>query len=290
MGEVANRRRVTRTEAPLSTLTGAWADHATSTLSPPGSSLRRLRKWLLRLGAFKSSLCLAFLAAGASLVIAMSMNMVFRPPPSLVWFTLTLSVGIPLIVAPLPGWYVVRLMFEAEDARRAAERMAVTDPLTLAYNRRHFFHVGERELQRSHATDGLLSVLLLDVDNFKAVNDQHGHAVGDLVLKQVALACASGVRDYDLLARFGGEEFVALLPATGLPEAAGVAERLRCAVESLAIAGEGGVFIRPTVSIGVASVTLSARSLDSLLASADRAMYVAKRSGRNRVITGTTLA
>ena len=282
-----NRRRVTRIDAPLSTLSGAWADEPNAALGAPASSLRRMRKWLLRLGAFKSALCLALFAAGASLAIALAMNLVFKPPHSLVWFTLTLSVGIPLIVAPLPGWYVVRLMFEAEDARRAAERMAVTDPLTLAYNRRHFFHVGERELQRSHATDGLLSVLLLDVDNFKTVNDQHGHAVGDRVLKQVALACANGVRDNDLLARFGGEEFVALLPATGLLEAAGVAERLRCAVESLAIAGEGDAVIRPTVSIGVASVTLSASSLDSLLASADRAMYMAKRSGRNRVISGT---
>ena len=282
-----NRRRAARTDAPLSTLSGALTDDATTARGVPASSLRRVRKWLLRLGAFKSALCLALFAAGASLAIAMAMNVVFQPPPSLVWFTLTLSVGIPLIVAPVPGWYVVRLMFEAEGARRTAERMAVTDPLTLAFNRRHFFHVGERELQRSHATGGLLSVLLLDVDNFKSVNDQHGHAIGDRVLKQVALACASGVRDNDLLARVVGEEFVALLPATSLLEAASVAERLRCAVESLAIAGEGGAMIRPTVSIGVASVTLSASSLDSLLASADRAMYMDKRSGRNRVISGT---
>lgn len=283
------RRRASRGAAPASTLPGLAPARAGGALDEQAAEalrMRRVRSLVYRLGAVRFTALITLFAVGASLAITLIVDALFPPPPQMVAFTLGLTVLIPLLVAPVVAWFIVRLMFEAEHARRVAERLAVTDPLTRAFNRRHFFEVGERTLAQAHGQREALSVLLLDIDNFKAVNDRHGHAVGDRVLTQVAQACTDEMREHDLLARFGGEEFAVLLPATGLVEAASVAERLRLAVELLAVTGADDAAVRPTVSIGVATSRLGhAPTLDALLATADQAMYAAKRGGRNRVIT-----
>ena len=191
-------------------------------------------------------------------------------------------------------WLAMRLLVEAEEARRTAESMAVTDALTVAFNRRHFFIAGERRFAHARRLHEPASVLLLDVDDFKAVNDLHGHALGDRVLIAVGQACMARMRESDLLARYGGEEFVALLPATTRTHALQVAERIRAAVAGLQFSTDAGGSVRPTVSVGVAMLTTESSTepsiFDGLLAQADSAMYRAKCGGKNRVDTGTGLA
>jgi diguanylate cyclase (GGDEF)-like protein len=157
------------------------------------------------------------------------------------------------------------------------QQMAVTDGLTQLANRRSFDRSLERELQRAMRTDGRLSVVLLDIDHFKALNDTHGHLVGDTVLREVANALAECGREYDTIARYGGEEFAAVLPGCSAALAVQVAERLRRAVE------EAATDVSVTASCGVATYPYDGADIDSLLGAADRALYSAKRAGRNRV-------
>ncbi|HSI57717.1 MAG TPA: GGDEF domain-containing protein [Ideonella sp.] len=285
-------RRVPREDRAASTLrpsTPGAADEQALPARPP-AALRHLRRLVLRLGAVKSTLLVALVTSSSSLCITLLANALLPQPPGTIGFSLALSVGIPLTVAPPIAWFIVLVVLEAEAARRTAERLAMTDPLTGAYNRRHFFHVGEQALARALGEQHALSVLLLDIDHFKSVNDQHGHAFGDQVLNEVAAACQASLRKGDMLARFGGEEFVVLLPATGPAEAARLAERLRGTIAQLAIPAAGSAPIRPTVSIGVATTPLATTSLDKLLVKADQAMYLAKHGGRNRVVSHAGLA
>ncbi len=165
-----------------------------------------------------------------------------------------------------------------------AIELAVIDPLTGLYNRRYLM----RHLRSMMDQDPPphLSLMLIDVDFFKAVNDAHGHAAGDRALRVVAETLRSNIRAFDTLARYGGEEFVVIMPGAGQEQASQAAERLRDAVAGMPTplvepAGSGA--LRLTVSIGVAVSGLDADSADGLLAAADGALYAAKRSGRNRV-------
>ena len=166
------------------------------------------------------------------------------------------------------------------------EAQAHTDPLTGLSNRRHFFEVADAELARSRRYGTPLSLLMLDIDRFKEVNDLHGHRAGDRVLQQLARTCLEVLRNVDVAGRVGGEEFAVLLPETELAGAMEVAERLREAVEKSAVDREEGRALRITVSVGVA--ILEAHSnLDTLLSQADTALYDAKHQGRNRVCAFT---
>ena len=267
-----------------SSLDAPWSRHQIAHIHTHfGASLRSL---LVRLGLWQICLGVTALGIFASSSIALGVNILTHRPSQNFMLSMLMSAGIPALISPPITWLVMRLLLETDAARRIAERMAVTDPLTGTFNRRHFFVVGERRFTHSKRRRQELSVLLLDVDDFKAVNDQHGHAVGDRVLIDVAQACMECMRESDLLARYGGEEFVALLPATDQAHALQVAERMRIRVASLRVVGDSGAPIRLTVSIGVAMLGVASASFDDLLAQADVAMYSAKRSGKNRVAAG----
>lgn len=171
------------------------------------------------------------------------------------------------------------------DARLNAEirRLAVVDELTGLANRRQLVVIGRRELQRAKRYDRPLSVLMIDVDHFKRVNDRYGHPVGDVVLKVLAERCSGAVRDIDLVTRYGGEEFVVLLPECDLAAVHVAAERLRSAVGETPIESPAGA-LEVTVSIGAAVSSPDTVSLDELIESADEALYLAKEAGRNRVV------
>lgn len=162
--------------------------------------------------------------------------------------------------------------------------MAETDSLTGLYNRRKFEQRLREEIQRSQRSRQPLALLVLDIDHFKKVNDTYGHSAGDAVLRALALTFRREIRDVDMVARMGGEEFVFLLPDTDAALAQRVAERIRAALMVQTIAAPDDVRIRITVSIGVACYPLHANSADSLIANADRAVYAAKQEGRNRVL------
>lgn len=165
------------------------------------------------------------------------------------------------------------------------ERQARTDFLTGANNRRHFLELAEAEINRAARYGSALTVLMIDVDFFKDVNDNYGHAAGDLVLCRLTDICRAGLRETDPIGRLGGEEFAVLLPETDLDGGYDVAERLRTKIAATSVAQPEGPALHFTVSIGIATFKDQNASLDALLRAADDALYVAKRGGRNRVCT-----
>ena len=170
------------------------------------------------------------------------------------------------------------------------EQLAVTDELTGLFNRRGFFQLGEREFERALRFNRSLAALMFDIDHFKRVNDAHGHPVGDQVLRALADSVRQNTRGIDVAGRYGGEEFVLLLPETPLQEAVQIADRLRQSIADLSvpICPANGDFppvkIHITVSIGVAVALPGIRNLADLLERADHAMYRGKDFGRNRVV------
>ncbi len=162
-------------------------------------------------------------------------------------------------------------------------QLATLDPLTGLYNRRHFLELSGRELQRAVRHRRPLTLLIIDLDHFKAVNDQHGHVAGDRVLERVASVLQSSARSEVLAARIGGEEFAIALPESDLEAGTQFAQNLRAAIEALRIElAEGPHAI--TVSIGVAALQPQMRKIGDLLGAADQALYRAKEGGRNRVV------
>ena len=158
--------------------------------------------------------------------------------------------------------------------------MAATDPLTGIANRRRLMERGEDEIARVQRFGQPLSMVMLDLDHFKAINDSHGHAAGDQVLRETAQACAAALRDIDMVARAGGEEFAILLPQTPLARGIEVAERLRQAIARIEVR-TSDTKITFTASLGVAEFMPEDASIDRLMARADRALYRSKAGGRN---------
>jgi diguanylate cyclase (GGDEF)-like protein len=194
-----------------------------------------------------------------------------------------------------------------QQAFQDLQELATTDPLTGLGNRRRFFDLAEMTLRRVERYGGVFGIILLDLDHFKAVNDTYGHATGDEVLKALGKLIPDLMRQSDCCCRFGGEEFVILLPETGLHETLMVAERLRQAVEHLEIpvlgqtthsaaqssvaqspvaqspVAQSPAIVRPTMSAGVAIYRRTDMEVDDVVNRADTALYVAKAHGRNRV-------
>lgn len=190
-----------------------------------------------------------------------------------------LAVVIPLIAAPTTGFFTVRTRLRLEAMQQELERLSSTDDLTGLYNRRFFLEHVQRQLGSPYRTEDCL--LLLDIDNFKRINDTYGHEVGDKALRLCARTIGQTVRDIDVLARFGGEEFVVLLPDTPLEQASAIAERVRQRVADTPLELTGRR-VTMTLSIGCSSSTRASDMAD-LIRSADRALYAAKARGRNRV-------
>ena len=170
-----------------------------------------------------------------------------------------------------------------EKNEAALRELATRDGLTGLYNHHTFYVLLGDELARAQRFNRPLSLLLLDIDHFKRVNDTHGHQAGDAVLKRLSELLGREARAIDRVCRYGGEEFTVILPETDLEAAALIAERLRASVEAQPFDVEAGAPLRITVSIGVASWPLQGDDADTLVAAADAALYAAKRSGRNRI-------
>lgn len=190
------------------------------------------------------------------------------------WLALTLGAVLVLVLA-------ARLLRQQWRTRRLRS-LATTDPLTGVANRRAIDHAGNAMFATARTGDTALSVLMLDIDRFKQINDVHGHLAGDEVLRRVAAACQGALRGSDRLGRFGGEEFVAVLPGTEAAPAAQVAERLRLAVEAIDL-DDVAAGLRVTVSVGLVTLRADDAGFDALVERADRALYRAKAGGRNRV-------
>jgi diguanylate cyclase (GGDEF)-like protein len=168
-----------------------------------------------------------------------------------------------------------------EQAERLRE-LATIDGMTGLFNRRHFLSLAEIEWNRHRRYGRPLSLLMLDIDRFKSINDRFGHDAGDHVITNIAEMCRLEKRQSDVIARFGGEEFLLLLPETQLPQARQVAERLRRTVQNRDLSTTSKI-IKATVSIGVAEAISSMDTIFDLIKAADEALYTAKNSGRNCV-------
>lgn len=179
---------------------------------------------------------------------------------------------------------------ESRGLQEELERLATTDSLTGLANRRRFLERGEAAFLRSRRYDRPLAVLMVDADHFKAVNDTHGHDVGDKVLRVLADTLRATVRDTDVVGRLGGEEFAVVLTETGGEAAIIAAERVRASVENLAVDVGGEAPLRFTVSLGLVRLDASVESFPAMLRLADQALYMAKAQGRNRVVNDLDLA
>jgi diguanylate cyclase (GGDEF)-like protein len=193
---------------------------------------------------------------------------------SLLWLTNPWLV--PLCLGPLFLIYRSLLVPTLKEQAR-------TDAKTELANMKHWNEVAQSEVERARRFRRPLSVMLADVDLLRDINNRYGHLAGDQMIRRVAEAIRSAVREYDVPARFGGDEFVILMPETTLPEAMTVAERIRRGVEAIQLKVGDGTTAAASVSIGVALLPGHGRSASDLLAAADRAVYQAKALGRNRV-------
>ena len=165
------------------------------------------------------------------------------------------------------------------------EQMATHDTLTNLLNRRALYTSAQTELNRSVRENSPLSLIMLDIDHFKSVNDAYGHPTGDKALCLVAETLLQNKRDYDLVGRWGGEEFLALLPKTSLADTRMIAERFRAGIEAAGLRMPEGRSVKVTVSLGVSSTASGSLDIEELIRQADEALYLAKSAGRNRVCT-----
>ncbi|MCX7920808.1 MAG: GGDEF domain-containing protein [Clostridia bacterium] len=189
-----------------------------------------------------------------------------------------------IVVVLGQSWLLKVFADDLISAEEKQKKMAITDHLTGLYNRRHLFVLAEHCIKGSIQDNKDFSIVLIDVDYFKKINDAYGHIVGDEVLKMVARSLSQNLRDFDVAARYGGEEFILILPHTSVREAEEIAENLRRSIESLPLLVNNRI-ISLTISLGVAALPYGEEiTIDSLIERADTAMYTAKERGRNQVV------
>lgn len=186
------------------------------------------------------------------------------------------------------GYLFLSLVQHLDKAHKNMTRHATLDSLTGTFNRRHFLELVEREWSRAKRYEMSCALLLMDIDHFKQVNDRFGHLCGDQLLREIAEVSIETLRQPDVLARFGGEEFIVFLPHTDPLGALDVAERIRERIEALDFSWRGEP-VPVSASLGVAALHAEHITLDHLISDADEALYVAKSAGRNCVRAGAGL-
>lgn len=278
---------------PPAILVGAWLSGTSFTVgllllvlgvnvAAPLASAKRLKQaYLLSFPAF--ALILLLILSGhfryAPLFAAIPVNADGTPKT----FWLIFEFGV--LIVTLGVLYIALLSVDRWSNREASFKlMSSEDSLTRLANRRTFLDRAEAEFQRALRKENrCLACILLDIDHFKQVNDQYGHPVGDEVLVEVARCLQTGARPYDEIGRYGGEEFILLLPDTSKADALLVAERIRALIEKLAVKVDGQV-LGVTASLGLACYpSANVATLEHLIKAADDALYAAKNTGRNRV-------
>ncbi len=248
------------------------------------SAFARLTTKLLRLPRGRAEAVIVAASVGGSLFLTF-LSLRFLEEAGVTWHVpIAIATIVPLFVATPVSIVLMRLLRDLERARADAYALANTDMLTGAYNRRRWIELAERELQRAAGERRPVTLLMLDVDNFKQVNDLHGHSVGDAVLRMVADTCGRVLRPSDPLARWGGEEFVMLLPGATLEEGEAIGERVRLAIAATPVDASTSA-LHVTVSIGIVGTSdaVSGYDLHRLVHIADCAMYSAKQDGKNLV-------
>jgi diguanylate cyclase (GGDEF)-like protein len=217
-------------------------------------------------------------AGAASLAYLLA---VFAGPDAAPTATTLATVGVNLTAIILLAYVALVIAREQRRARDAAIRLSTIDSLTGLFNRTFFFAAIDREIARSARSGRGFCLLMMDLDELKSINDRFGHFEGDRVLRGVGEVIRDGVRRIDIAARYGGDEFVALLPETDPTGAYVLAEKIRLGVADLVLPGTDA---RTTLSVGVVAYPQDGQTSDELMITADRAMYGSKRQGKNRVM------
>lgn len=247
-----------------------------------GRGYRRYYGWLLRMGLVRSLIVCTSIAITSSVLCTAAVMLLLPDSREYFWYNMIVAVASPLLSAPGLALIAFAMVYKLDETQTALTLAAETDALTGVANRRYFMRQAERAFVDAQAGGPSFAVVMLDIDHFKAINDTHGHGIGDEVLLDVAQACRQALRASDCFARFGGEEFVALLRGTDGADAAATAEILRKTVATLAFENRTPPAV--TVSLGVASYLANSESLHDILNEADRQLYAAKAAGRNRVM------
>jgi diguanylate cyclase (GGDEF)-like protein len=220
---------------------------------------------------------------GLALAASLAYILATAPPGSAPLTSETIAiVGINITALVLLAYVAMVIAREQRRARDAAIRLSTIDPLTGLFNRTFFFAAVEREIARSARSGRGFCLLMMDLDELKQINDRHGHFFGDRVLRGVGEVIRMGGRRIDTAARYGGDEFVVLLPETDPTGAYVLAEKIRSGVADLRV-DIAGTSIKPSVSVGVVSYPDDGRTSDELMITADASMYRSKRAGKNRV-------
>lgn len=244
-----------------------------------GADNERMRV-LLRIGPRRSITLMTVLTMVLAILCRWILGFFEDGPVS--FHSYLITVGVVVIVTPLCTYFFLTLLYQLEESRILARQLSQTDDLTQLFNRRYFMEEARHELQLAEVNGRVFSVVLLDIDHFKSINDTKGHLAGDAALRQLGLMLMSNCRKEQIIARFGGEEIVVLLPNTPLRTASLVAERLRKAIANLTITTPEENF-SITASAGVA-VWHPGDTLELILARVDEALYAAKAAGRNQVM------
>jgi len=239
------------------------------------------RRWLwLAVGGWLLSMSLMHFASRAGVLPFLSLFEASFEQFDIAQVAAERAVAAAIIYIPLAIIMDHLISVWRQDERSLSEA-AQLDSLTGAYTRGFAMSVMERAVLKAGRDGVALAILMLDLDHFKRINDAHGHARGDLVLQQTTRAMQSALRAGDIVGRFGGEEFVVLLPGADLEQAMGAAERCRAAVQEMKI--PNAPYLAVTASVGVAAFPEHGEALDALLKASDTAMYKAKANGRNRI-------
>ncbi len=192
---------------------------------------------------------------------------------------LTVAVVVPLLVVPPLAYWLHSLLFDLETSRKKIHQLSRTDDLTGLLNRGHFFELADHQLALAERHGYPVAMLLIDIDDFKQINDSFGHQTGDAVLHRTAGYLSKAVRGTDLLARYGGEEFVLLMPHTTGEAALALCQRMQQGLASAQ--NEDLTLPKVTISIGAACSGRSSCDLEGLLSAADQALYQAKAAGKD---------
>lgn len=244
-------------------------------------------KLLDTIGRFSSVAIITMIAILASIAVTASAVTVLNSQGFDIRFNVAIAFAtcVPLIVAPPISWFLVSLILRIYQVEEKMRHLASYDSLTGLLTRHAFFASANKYVSLASRQETVFSVMIIDLDHFKQINDQHGHPAGDAVLKLFADVLNSVARSSDITGRLGGEEFGVVLPSTSASEAIEFSERLHVAINK-AVLKYNDVMIKYTASIGLTSFEPDSNdNIDDLLARADLALYQAKRAGRNQTST-----
>ena len=250
------------------------------TFNHPFGNPKTFRRLLRKYGA----VWLTLAVTGISILISLAMTIFinYLVDRTVSQFGIILSIVIPAMIAPGFEYHSLRLLDQLDKTEERLKLLSITDDLTGAFNRRHFFELANNEIMRVQRHGGTCAIAIMDFDNFKMVNDTYGHLAGDEALRRVSRICRENIRENDVFARYGGDEFVFLFPQTNDIQAK---ECLGRVMDKIAkSAGHAENEIHPKVSIGLYTFSPNITTLDTILQKADIALYKAKQTGGNRVI------